>query len=95
MLFHSSSWKTLAGQNDVQPSLHIPMVYERVPASPLLWEYHILSVDSREEPLPDEAALSELGGAGWLLVQVLEQRVNDKGSRITYYFVRPKDAEGV
>lgn len=95
MSFTTLSWKTFAGQSDVQPSLHIPMVYEHIPASPILWEYHVLNVDSREEPLPDEASLNELGKAGWLLVNVLEQRISEKGSRISYYFVRPRDAEGV
>lgn len=94
MLFTTLPWKVFAGQNDIQPSLHIPMVYERVPSSPLLWEYHVLTVDSREESLPDEAALNELGQDGWLLVNVLEQQISEKGSRISYYFVRPRDTEG-
>jgi len=95
MLFPSLSWKSLAGQNDVQPSLHIPMVYEHVSASPLIWEYHILRIDVQEEALPDEASLNELGEAGWLLINVLEQRVSEKRLHMNYYFVRAKEAEGV
>ncbi|HET8841206.1 MAG TPA: hypothetical protein VFN35_07045 [Ktedonobacteraceae bacterium] len=95
MFFTTLSWKAFSGQSDVQPSLHIPMVYERVPASPMLWEYHVLTVDTREAELPDEAALNELGNAGWLLVNVLEHKISERGSRISYYFVRPKDVEGV
>lgn len=92
MLFTRSSRQKLAGQNDVQPSLHIPMIYERVPANPLLWEYRVLSVDTREEVLLDEARLNELGSQGWLLTNVLEQRLSESGARIHYHFVRPKEA---
>jgi hypothetical protein len=92
MLFIQSARQRLAGQNDVQPSLHVPMVYERVPASPLLWEYRVLNIDTREEALPDETYLNELGTQGWLLINVLEQRVSETGSRIHYHFVRPKEA---
>ena len=83
-----ASWKTFAGQNDDLPGLHVPMVYERVPVSPPDWEYHVLSVDTREATLPDEATLNELGKQGWLLVNVLEQR----GSFVHYYFVREQEA---
>lgn len=88
MLFTTSSWKQLAGQNDVQPALHVPMIYESVPVSPLRWEYRMVSVDTREAALLDEASLNELGEQGWLLVGVLEQSVSASGSRVHYYFVR-------
>ena len=65
-----SSWGHFAGRDDVQPALHIPMVYESITASPQHWEYRVLSIDTREEALPDEARLSELGTQGWLLVSV-------------------------
>jgi hypothetical protein len=81
-----------AGQNDVQPNLHIPMVYETVPSSPLHWEYRVLSVDTHEDALPDGAYLDELGTQGWLLVGVLEQRQTERGSQVYYYFVRQKEA---
>lgn len=80
------------GQNDVQPALHVPMVYENIVASPQLWEYHVLSVDAREGELPDEARLNELGAQGWLLVGVLEPRQTETRARIYYYFVRQKEA---
>lgn len=95
MLFTPSSWRSLAGQNDVQPSLHVPMVYENVPSSPIYWEYRVLSVDTREEDLPDEAHLNELGSQGWLLISVLKQRLAETGSRISYYFVRQKAEQQV
>ncbi len=81
----------LAGQSDVQPSLHVPMVYEHIQPSPLLWEYRLLSIDTREEALPDTALLNELGGQGWLLVNVLEQRLSETGARLHYHFVRQKE----
>lgn len=92
MLFSNSSWKHLAGQNDVHPTLHVPMIYESVPDSPLHWEYRVLSVDTHEEVLPDEAYLDELGSQGWLLISVLEQRQAEAGSRVSYYFARRKEA---
>ena len=92
MVFGLSSWKTLSGQNDVQPALHVPMVYENVPASRPDWEYRVLSVDTREEALPDEAHLNELGAQGWLLVGVLEARRSESGGHVHYYFVRQKAA---
>jgi hypothetical protein len=87
-----SSWGRFAGQNDVQPSLHIPMVYENVAASPQHWEYYILSVDTREEAPLDEVRLNELGAQGWLLVGVVEPRGSEARSRVYYYFVRQKEA---
>lgn len=87
-----SSWGQFAGQNDVQPALHIPMVYESIAASPQHWEYRVLSVDTREEELPDEARLNELGAQGWLLVSVLEPRQSSADGRVYYYFVRQKEA---
>lgn len=88
MQFPRSPWKVFDGQNDVLPGIHVPMIYERVPASLPDWEYHILSIDMREAAPPDEETLNELGKQGWLLVSVLEQR----GSLIHYYFVREKDS---
>jgi len=87
-----SSWGHFAGRDDVQPALHIPMVYESITASPQHWEYRVLSIDTREEALPDEARLSELGTQGWLLVSVLEPRQSEAHGRVYYYFVRQKDA---
>lgn len=92
MVFSQSSWRILSGQNDVQPALHVPMVYENLPASQPDWEYRVLSVDTREEALPDEARLSELGAQGWLLVSVLEPRRPESAGHVHYYFVRQKAA---
>jgi hypothetical protein len=93
MLFTPSSWRTLAGQNDVQPTLHIPVVYESVPASQLRWEYRVVEVDTREQALPDDTFLNELGAQGWLLAGVQEQRLSDAKTRVHYYFVRQKEGE--
>ncbi|HEY0752469.1 MAG TPA: hypothetical protein VGD98_00705 [Ktedonobacteraceae bacterium] len=78
-----------SGQNDVQPALHVPMVYENVASNPQQWEYRVLSVDLREEELLDESRLNELGAEGWLLVNVLEPAPGSN-SRMYYYFVRQK-----
>ena len=92
MLFTTSSWKSLAGQNDVQPTLHIPVIYENVPASLPRWEYRVVNVDAREEALPDDAYLNDLGAQGWLLVSVQEQRLPESKTLVHYYFVRQQEA---
>jgi hypothetical protein len=52
-----------------------------------------MRVDTREDALPDEEVLNELGNQGWFLCGVLDQRVTEaNGSRVTYYFMRQKDA---
>ena len=61
----------LAEQKDAHTFPPIPMVYESVPAAPLKWEYHVLSIDLREYDLPTVEELNELGQQGWVLVSVL------------------------
>jgi hypothetical protein len=85
-----SIWRHFTGQNDVQPILHVPMIYENLPYSAPRWEYRVLRVDAREEGLPDQAYLNELGAQGWMLVSVLEQSRSESGSIVYYYFVRPQ-----
>ena len=89
-MLRMSSWGHFAGQNDVQPALHIPMVYENIDTDPQHWEYRVVSVDAREEKLPAEAVLDELGAQGWMLVSVLEQSRAESSSFVHYYFVRQK-----
>lgn len=88
MSFHAG--KRLSEQKDVQNSVHVPMVYEQVPVEPAHWEYRVLTVDAREEDLPDAARLNELGSQGWLLVGVLDQGATGRSSLVNYYFVRQK-----
>lgn len=75
-------------QANVRYTLPIPMVYENVRMEPVSWEYHVLTIDTREEALPDVARLTELGREGWLLVAVLDQAASGRGSLVQYYFVR-------
>ena len=77
-----------SGQQDVHIPIPIPMVYEDAPVVPVQWEYHVLTVDTREEDLPAEAQLNELGKEGWLLVGMIEQRGQRENGRVSYYFVR-------
>jgi hypothetical protein len=90
MIVTTSLWKQFAGQTDVQPILHVPMVYENLPYSTPHWEYRVISVDTREKVLPDEVSLNELGMQGWLLVGTHEQRRTEAGALVHYYFVRQK-----
>jgi hypothetical protein len=90
MVVTSSVCKQLAGQNDVQPILHIPVVYENLPSNVPHWEYHIVSIDAREKDLPGESFLNELGALGWILVGTQEQRHAESGVLVHYYFMRQK-----
>ena len=78
------------GQPDVRSLLPLPMVYEDVPVKPAQWEYHLLTIDLREEALPDVATLNELGKEGWLLVGVLDQGATERSLLVHYYFVRQR-----
>ena len=80
----------MSEQPNTRFSLPIPMVYENVRVEPARWEYHILTIDAREEALPDAARLSELGREGWLLVGIVDQCATGRSSLIHYYFVRQK-----
>lgn len=80
-------WRMTSGQNDVQSSPFVPIVYDNTPALPLRWEYHTLRVDIREAAPLEDVELNELGNKGWLLVGVLHA---DEGRFVYYYFVRQK-----
>jgi hypothetical protein len=75
----------MSEQKDVRTFPPVPMVYEQVPAQAPTWEYRVLSIDTREEPLPGIAKLNELGSAGWLLVSVVKTGEREP---VHYYFVR-------
>jgi hypothetical protein len=64
----------LLDQGNTPGSVHVPMVYEPLPVEPVLWEYHVMVVDTREVNVPDTDQLNELGAQGWLLVGILDQR---------------------
>jgi hypothetical protein len=80
----------LSEQGNIPGSLHVPMVYERVPVEPVSWEYRVLTVDPREEDLPDAIQLNELGTQGWLLVGVLDKGTTERRPLVHYYFVRQR-----
>jgi hypothetical protein len=48
----------------------------------------VLTIDSREDPLPDAEQLNALGKDGWILVSILDENASGKGHRVHYYFVR-------
>lgn len=64
----------------------LPIVYE--PAEPAQWEYHVVSIDPREDEPLDETALAALGADGWLLAGILPSPAGEPKARIHYYFVR-------
>ena len=68
--FHTST----SGQPDVRSSMPLPIVYESIPATPTIWEYRVLTIDTRERALPDAAYLNEYGQEGWLLTGMLVER---------------------
>lgn len=65
-------------------------VYEEIPQQQVPWEYHTLTIDTRDRSLPDEERLNELGRDGWLLVGVLNQGTTGDVALVHYYFVRQK-----
>jgi hypothetical protein len=81
--------RTLADQPPAQPfSLPMPIVYERV-AERVHWEYHVVTVDLREEPPLDDERLSALGAEGWLLAGAVQPpSAREAAHTIVYYFVR-------
>lgn len=64
------------------------MVYEDAPVDPVRWEYHILTIDTYKNALPDAERLNELGREGWLLNGVLNQGPIGDALLVHYYFVR-------
>ena len=64
----------------------VPIVYETT--EPAQWQYHVVSIDPREDEPLDETALAALGADGWLLAGILPQPAGSP-ARIHYYFVRP------
>jgi hypothetical protein len=78
----------MAEHPEVRPSVYIPMVYEKIAPEPVHWEYHVLTVDAREEPLPGAEQLNELGKQGWVLVSLLDERASGRGGLVYYYFAR-------
>ena len=66
--------------------LPTPIVFE--PLTPQKWAYHVVTVDTRERNLLDEAELATLGGEGWLLASVLVLPGKPDAPYITYHFVR-------
>lgn len=90
MLLTTPSHPSLLGRPDARPSVHVPMVYEKIDDEPVQWEYHVLKIDTREEPLPEAAQLNQLGRQGWVLAGMLDERATGKGSYVYYYFVRQR-----
>jgi hypothetical protein len=69
-------------------SLPMPVVFER--AEPQRWEYHVVTIDPREDEPLDETVLGKLGAEGWLLASVLPPS-GGASAKIVYYFVRSAD----
>ena len=67
-------------------AVHIPMVYEHV--APPRWEYRVLTVQTAENPLPDEAMLNTFGQDGWIMTGLLDERMLGRGTFVHYYFMR-------
>ncbi|BCL79884.1 hypothetical protein ccbrp13_23490 [Ktedonobacteria bacterium brp13] len=93
MIFERPSRTMLSAHQEGQSSFPIPMVYEHVPAQRLPWEYHVLTIDSAEQALPDEAQLNALGSEGWILVAVVDTRTREHSSLVHYYFTRQAQQE--
>jgi hypothetical protein len=58
MYMTRSTHRMMAEQQVERSALFVPRVYESVAAPS--WEYHVMSVDPREQELPEEKQLNEL-----------------------------------
>lgn len=90
MITYSQS-TLMTGQPEGHPRVFIPTVYEDQAAQPMRWKYHVLVIDTREQNLPGEATLNELGQEGWILVGLLDERATGRDSKVHYYFARHSD----
>lgn len=88
MFFSPQPHGTKLAGPEVRSYLPIPTIYDAAPAKQAQWEYHLLTVNTKENELADAEQLNELGKDGWILVNVLDERVSGNGSRVHYYFVR-------
>ncbi len=82
-----------SSSSEGRSSFPIPMIYEHLPAQPLQWEYHILTVEAGENSLPDIEKLNALGREGWIMVGLLDERVSGRSTMVYYYFTRQKQEE--
>lgn len=73
------------------PSLAVPIIFEKVETPRARWEYHVVTIDPREQEPLGEAELAALGGEGWLLAGILPHPSERVTSRVSYYFVRQAD----
>jgi hypothetical protein len=66
--------------------LSMPVVFDDL--GPPRYEYHVVTIDLREDEPLDETALQSLGKDGWLLAGLLPP-ADGGAKRLIYYFVRP------
>ncbi len=88
MLMTNPYGTSMAERSGDRPNVFIPTIYEKEKPRTLRWEYHVLTIDAREAPLPDSEQLNGLGQEGWLLVGVLDERATGRGTLVYYYFTR-------
>jgi len=84
---HATHWPDLLERAD-QMNPPVPMVYEPIRRERVRWEYHVISLDPREDAPLTGTRLAELGADGWLLAGVQELPVSQSSRRVFYYFVR-------
>jgi hypothetical protein len=89
-MFLQSSWSRMSEKAEGRIAGYVPMVYEKVSPKPVSWEYHLLTIDTREMALPGAEQLNELGGEGWILAGMLDERTSGSGKFVHYYFARQR-----
>jgi hypothetical protein len=85
------SKRFMAEKEEQRPSPFIPTVYEHVEVKPIAWEYHLLSIDTAEQALPDAPTLNDLGQQGWILAGMHSEPRSGKKEIVHYYFLRQVD----
>lgn len=69
-------------------SLPMPIVYDQTPAR-VKWEYHVVTVDLREQPPLGDDETAALGADGWLLAGIVQPpAAREPSHTLIYYFVR-------
>jgi hypothetical protein len=77
----------LRGASSMMPHspLPTPVVFDTVEIPRQTWEYHIETLDLREDPILPAERLTALGHEGWLLAGIFHDAAHQ---RLHYHFVR-------
>ncbi len=85
MFVPNTSRPRMTEKPEGRSTTYVPMVYEKFEPAPTRWEYHVLTIDTQKQELPDAVHMNELGSKGWILVNVVDLPTS---AQVYFYFVR-------